>query len=50
MQFILQVIIDNYDHYRDYRSSRPQADYGENLFQLFDFLRLKANYDRFAWD
>jgi hypothetical protein len=49
MQFILQVIIENYEHYRDYTSTTTQSDYGENLFQLFDFLRLKADYDRDAW-
>ncbi len=49
MQFVLQVIIENYEHYRDYTSTTTQSDYGENLFQLFDFLRLKADYDRDAW-
>jgi hypothetical protein len=49
MQFILQVVIENYEHYRDYTSTTTQSDYGENLFQLFDFLRLKADYDRDAW-
>lgn len=49
LQFILQVIIENYEHYRDYTSTTTQSDYGENLFQLFDFLRLKADYDRDAW-
>jgi hypothetical protein len=49
MQFVLQVIIENYEHYRDYTSTTTQSDYGENLYQLFDFLRLKADYDRDAW-
>ena len=49
LQFVLQVIIENYEHYRDYTSTTTQSDYGENLFQLFDFLRLKADYDRDAW-
>jgi hypothetical protein len=49
LNFILQVIIENYEHYRDYTSTTTQSDYGENLFQLFDFLRLKADYDRDAW-
>ena len=49
LQFILQVVIENYEHYRDYTSTTTQSDYGENLFQLFDFLRIKADYDRDAW-
>jgi hypothetical protein len=49
LQIILQVIIENYDHYRDYNTTTTQSDYGENLYQLFDFLRLKASYERAAW-
>jgi hypothetical protein len=43
------VIIENYDHYRDYNTTTTQSDYGENLYQLFGFLRLKASYERAAW-
>ncbi len=50
LQFVLQVIVDNYNHYQDYRLVTTQADYGENLYQLLEFLKLKANYDRFGWD
>jgi hypothetical protein len=49
LQIILQTLIENYDHYRDFNATTPQSDYGENLFQLFEFLRLKASYDRNAW-
>ncbi len=45
MQIILQTLIENHDHYRDYNTTTTQSDYGENLYQLFDFLRLKASYD-----
>jgi hypothetical protein len=50
LHFILQVLVDNYNHYQDYRLVTTQADYGENLYQLLEFLRLKANYERFGWD
>jgi hypothetical protein len=46
---ILQTLLENYDHLRDYNATTAQSDYGENLYQLFDFLRLKASYDRTAW-
>ncbi len=46
---ILQALIENYDHLRDYNATTAQSDYGDNLHQLFDFLRLKASYDRTAW-
>lgn len=49
LQVILQTLIENYDHYRDYNTTTTQSDYGENLYQLFDFLRLKASYERNAW-
>lgn len=49
LQIILQTLIENYDHYRDYNTTTTQSDYGENLYQLFDFLRLKASYERNAW-
>lgn len=49
LQIILQTVIENYDHFRDYNSTTVQSDYGDNLHQLFDFLRIKANYERNAW-
>ena len=49
LQIILQTLIENYDHYRDYNTTTTQSDYGENLYQFFDFLRLKASYERNAW-
>jgi hypothetical protein len=46
---ILQALVENYEEYKDYNATAPQSDYGENLHILFDFLRLKAGYERFAW-
>ncbi|HXG12165.1 MAG TPA: hypothetical protein VNK04_20590 [Gemmataceae bacterium] len=49
LQFIFQVIVENYEEYKDYNSTTTQSDYGENLHVLLDFLRLKASYERQAW-
>jgi hypothetical protein len=49
LQLALQAVVENYEEYRDYNSSTPLSDYGENLHVLLDFLRLKASYERFAW-
>jgi hypothetical protein len=49
LHLILQAIIDNYEEYKDYNTTTPQSDYGENLHTLLEFLRLKASYERRAW-
>jgi len=49
LQLILQAVAENYEIYRDYNSTTPQSDYGENLHMLLDFLRLRASYERHVW-
>jgi hypothetical protein len=49
LQLILQSLVENYEEYKDYNTTTPQSDYGENLHLLLDFLRLKAQYERHAW-
>ena len=49
LHVILHTLIENYDHFRDYNATTTQSDYGENLYQLLDFLRLKISYERQAW-
>lgn len=49
LDIILQAIVENYEEYRDYNATTTQSDYGENLHQLLDFLRLKISYERNAW-
>lgn len=49
LNLILQTLIENYEEYRDYNTTTTQSDYGENLSQLFEFLRLKAAYERHSW-
>jgi hypothetical protein len=49
LEMVLQAVVENYEEYKDYNSTTTQSDYGENLHVLLDFLRLKAAYDRHAW-
>ncbi len=49
LQCILQALVENYEEYKDYNTTTPQSDYGQNLYMLLDFLRLKADYERHAW-
>jgi hypothetical protein len=49
LEVILQAVVENYDEYRDYNTTTTQSDYGDNLFALLDFLRLKVAYERDQW-
>jgi hypothetical protein len=49
LHVVLQALLENYEEFKDYRATAPQSDYGENLHNLLDFLRLKTGYDRYAW-
>jgi hypothetical protein len=49
LQFIVQTVLENYAEYQDYKATTTQSDYGDNLHQLFEFLRLKVSYERNAW-
>jgi hypothetical protein len=49
LQVILQSLLENYEEYKDFSATAPQSDYGDNLHILLDFLRLKAGYERYAW-
>ena len=49
LETVLQAVVENYDEYRDYNTTTTQSDYGENLFVLLDFLRLKTAYERDNW-
>ena len=48
-EVVLQSLVEHYDEYRDYNTTTTQSDYGENLYILLDFMRLKVTYDRYAW-
>jgi hypothetical protein len=47
---VLQAVVENYEEYKDFNAHTAQSDYGENLYRLLDFLRLKARYERQAWE
>lgn len=47
---IVEGLLENYVEYRDFNSTTTQSDHGEQLYQLLDFLRLKARYERICWN
>jgi hypothetical protein len=49
LEIVLQAVVENYEEYKDYNTTTTQSDYGENLHVFLDFLRLKAGYERHAW-
>ncbi|HYW77928.1 MAG TPA: hypothetical protein VE890_00055, partial [Thermoguttaceae bacterium] len=46
----LEAVVENYSEYIDYNTTTTQSDRGEMLYTLLDFLRLRATYDRVAWN
>lgn len=50
LELVLEAVLENYSEYLDYNSTTTQSDRGEMLYILLDFLRLKAGYDRVAWN
>jgi hypothetical protein len=50
LELTLEAIGENYAEYRDYKATTVQSDRGELLYIFLDFLRLKAAYDRTAWN
>jgi hypothetical protein len=47
---IIEALSENYAEYKDYKCTTTQSDRGELLYMLLDFLRLKATYERIAWN
>jgi len=46
----IEAVVENYREYRDYNTTTTHSDHGELLYTLIDFLRLRAAYDRVAWN
>jgi hypothetical protein len=46
----IEAVVENYREYRDYNTTTTHSDHGELLYTLIDFLRLRAGYDRVAWN
>jgi hypothetical protein len=49
LQVTLHTLVENYEEYKDYNTTTPQSDYGDNLYLLVEFLRVTAAYERQAW-
>jgi hypothetical protein len=49
LTLVLEAVVENYGEYRDYNNTTTQSDRGELLFTLLDFLRVRAQYERVAW-
>jgi hypothetical protein len=50
LECTIKAIVENYEEYKDYNTTTAQSDYGENLYRLIAYLRLKASYERHAWN
>jgi hypothetical protein len=46
----MEAVVENYSEYIDYNSTTTQSDRGDMLYTLLDYLRLRASYDRVAWN
>lgn len=46
----IEAVVENYREYRDYNTTTTHSDHGELLYTLVDFLRVRAGYDRVAWN
>lgn len=49
LRLVIESVLENYEDYLDYNSMTVQSDYGQNLYILLDFLRLKAEFLRRQW-
>jgi len=50
LEWTVEAVVENYAEYHDYKVNTTQSDRGELLYILLDFLRLKAGYERVAWN
>jgi hypothetical protein len=50
MEFVYESVVDNFDVFLEYNTTTTQSDYGNRLYCLLDFLRVKSLYDRFEWN
>lgn len=47
---VFEALMDHHAEYQDYNSTTTQSDRGEMIYTFLDFLRLKARYERVAWN
>ncbi len=46
----MEAVVENYREYRDYNTTTTQSDRGELFYTFVDFIRLRTEYDRVAWN
>ncbi|MEM0925125.1 MAG: hypothetical protein AAGJ83_03735, partial [Planctomycetota bacterium] len=47
---VYETLIDHHAEYLDYNSTTTQSDRGDLVYMFMDFLRLRAGYERIAWN
>ncbi|WP_182867100.1 hypothetical protein [Stieleria mannarensis] len=47
---VYEALIDHHAEYQDYNSTTTQSDRGDLVYMFMDFLRLRASYERIAWN
>ena len=47
---ILEVLVENFEEYCEFHTATSKADRGELTYLLIDFLRLRCEYRRVAWN
>jgi hypothetical protein len=47
---VYSALIDHHAEYMDYNSTTTQSDRGDMIYMFLDFLRLRARYERIAWN
>jgi hypothetical protein len=47
---VYESLIDHHAEYQDYNSTTTQSDRGDLVYMFMDFLRLRAGYERIAWN
>ena len=47
---VYETLIDHHAEYQDYNSTTTQSDRGDLVYMFMDFLRLRARYERVAWN
>lgn len=50
LELVFEAVLENFAEYRDYNNIATQSDRGELLYMFLDLLRLKARYERVAWN
>jgi hypothetical protein len=50
ISLVYETVIDHHSEYLDYNSTTTQSDRGDLIYMFMDFLRLRARYERIAWN